>query len=205
MDQHFILDYETIGQDVFTAPVVNCAYFIFDWSRFTSDEPYTFNELIKHVRVDKFDIKSQMNRDGCSFKKSDLEFWNQNPEAKKQITPSDEDITLDKFVKNVYDYVYGKKIVRWWSRSNTFDPLLLHRNFRDYWTRHALDEVLPFWLARDIRTFIDTSFDFKMKYNNFCPIDNVDLWNQYFIPHNSVHDVAADVLRLQRIVRTIHS
>jgi hypothetical protein len=57
---HFILDYETMGQDVFKVPVINCSYFIFDWDRFTSDEPYTFNELIKSIKFDKMQVEPQV-------------------------------------------------------------------------------------------------------------------------------------------------
>jgi hypothetical protein len=61
---HFILDYETIGQDVFKAPVVNCAYYLFDWERLTSDNPYTFQELIAEIRQDKFKIREQIEDGG---------------------------------------------------------------------------------------------------------------------------------------------
>lgn len=207
---HFILDYETIGQDVFTAPVVNCAYYVFDWSRFLSDNPYTFNELIHSIRQDKFDVKKQMTEDGCVYKKADLDFWLEHPEAKKQLQPSDRDIPVSEFVRRLYDYLMveiynkGEKLGRWWSRSNTFDPILLHRNFNDHWERGKLDFVLPYWLVRDTRTYIDTQFAFQNKKNAFCPIDDEDLWNQHFVAHNSIHDVAAEIMRIQKIERTIH-
>jgi hypothetical protein len=143
---------------------------------------------------------------GYTFSKRDINWWmEQGAEARKQIKPSPDDVSVGKFVTNLKNYVQGTRIKRWWSRSNTFDPIFLHRNFQDFLSREQLDEILPFWLVRDIRTYIDTRFDFNpnMK-NGFCPIDDENLWNQYFVPHNSIHDVAADVLRLQRIERTIH-
>lgn len=203
---HFILDYETIGQDVFTAPVINCAYYVFDWTRFTSDNPYTFNELVTgEIKQDKFKLERQVKEDGYRYNKDDLQFWlDQGDEARKQIMPSDKDIDVDIFVQRVYSYLQGKKIFRWWSRSNTFDPILLHRNFMDSKARHQLDQVLPYWLVRDIRTYIDTRFDFKLRKNGFCPIDDQQLWDKHFIAHNSVHDVAADILRLQKLERVCH-
>jgi hypothetical protein len=63
-----------MGQDVFTVPVINCAYFVFDWDRFTSDNPYSFNELIKEIRQDKFDFVEQVDL-GYKFKKRDLDWW----------------------------------------------------------------------------------------------------------------------------------
>jgi hypothetical protein len=204
INPHFILDYETMGQDVFTVPVINCAYFVFDWDRFTSDNPYSFNELIKEIRQDKFDFVEQVDL-GYKFKKRDLDWWmEQGPEARKQIAPSTRDIKGKEFCDNIVDYLEGTRVKRWWSRSNTFDPILLHRNFNSFSSRETLDRVLPFWLIRDIRTYIDTRFDFGPIKNGFCPIDDEALWNQHFIAHNSIHDVAADILRLQRIERTIN-
>lgn len=203
---HFILDYETLGQDVFTVPVVNCSYVLFDWDRFTSDNPYTFNELIQVIRMDKFDLASQI-KDGYKPGPDSLDWWReQGEEAMKQIKPSEQDIPVQQFVQNVYDYLKDTKISYWWSRSNTFDPILLHRNFRDHMTREALDFVLPYWLVRDTRTYIDTNFHFKLKpkENGFIPIDDHELWHKHFIKHNSIHDLAADILRLQKIERTIH-
>jgi hypothetical protein len=201
---HFILDYETIGQDVFKAPVVNCAYYLFDWERFTSDNPYTFQELIGEIRQDKFKIREQIEDGGYSYKRDDLEFWKQNPIAYEQLRPTPQDISVEDFTTRLYDYVIGNKVVRWWSRSNTFDPILLHRNFLDFSSREKLDFILPYWLVRDIRTYIDTQFQFQNKKNGFCPIDDEGEWNRIFVAHNSIHDVAADILRIQKIERAIH-
>jgi hypothetical protein len=199
-----VLDYETIGQDIFTIPVVNCAYFIFDWDRFVSDNPYTFEELIKDIQFAKFNIYKQVKEDGYSFKKEDLKWWNDHLEKKKQLDIDGSEITIEEFTKKFYDYVYGHTIFRWWSRSNTFDPILLHRNFRDFSSRESLDFILPFWLVRDIRTYIDTQFQFKNKVNGFCPIDDIEEWKRKFIEHNPIHDIAADILRIQKIERSIH-
>jgi hypothetical protein len=202
---HFILDYESLGQDVFTVPVINCSYFIFDWDRFTSDTPYTFQELISVIRQDKFCLEPQVES-GYSFSKRDIDWWfSQGEEAKTQIKPSKSDISVKKFCSNLEEYLDGTRIKKWWSRSNTFDPILLHRNFRDFSSREKLDKLLPFWLARDVRTYIDTRFEFNPNIKNgFCPLDDENLWNDMFIPHNSVHDVAADILRIQKIERTIN-
>jgi hypothetical protein len=203
---HFILDYETLGQDVFSAPVVNCSYYKFDWDRFTSDNPYTFNELIKEIQFDKMNVEEQVKQ-GYKIERDSLDWWkDQGEEALKQIKPSDQDISVHQFVQNLYDYLKNTKVSYWWSRSNTFDPILLHRNFRDHMSREMLDFVLPYWLVRDTRTYIDTNFQFKLKpkENGFIPIDDHDLWNKHFIKHNSIHDVAADILRLQKIERSIH-
>ena len=202
-NNHFIFDFETIGQSIFTAPIVNCAYFVFDFNRFTSDEPYTFKELIGDIRFVKFDIKEQLAA-GYKFKKRDIQWWQDlGPAASKQIIPSSDDIAISEFVTRLTDYLSDTKIVRWWSRANCFDPILLQRIFEDVSNNDELNKMLPFWHVRDIRTYIDTRFDFKIKKNAFCPIDDVALWDKYFVAHNSIHDVAADILRLQKIERSI--
>lgn len=204
--QHFILDFETIGQDVFTAPIVNCSYYTFDWSRFSSDNPYTFEELVTSIRLDKMQLEPQIKEDGYVYKKRDIDWWmEQGPVARKQIMPSANDIPVSQFVTNIISYLQKTKLKYWWSRSNTFDPILLHRAFRDHATREQLDEVLPYWRVRDIRTYIDTQFNFELKKNGFCPMDDEAEWAKVFTPHNSIHDLAADILRIQRIERAINA
>lgn len=204
MRYNFILDYETIGQDVFNIPVVNCSYYIFDWTRFTSNNPYTFDELINDIQFDKFNVEEQ-HKAGYRVTKDGMKWWkDQSKAALEQVMPSDSDISIVEFTDRFIKYLGQCKIDRWWSRSNTFDPILLHRNFKDHSSRTLLDKVLPFWKVRDIRTYIDTRYDFKSVHNNFCPIDDQEEWKRIFVEHNSVHDVAADILRLQRIERVIN-
>lgn len=203
-DYHFILDFETLGPNIFKAPIINCSYYVFDWTRFTSDNPYTFKELIVDIKFNKLNVKNQV-KDGCAFTNADVQWWEDQGEyARKQLTPLANDISVEQFYNNVKSYIGKTKISRWWSRSNCFDPILLQRIAEQVSTNEDLNKMLPFWNLRDVRTFIDTRFDFKLKYNGFCPIEDEELWKKYFIKHNSVHDVAADVLRMQRIERLIN-
>jgi hypothetical protein len=205
MKHNFILDYESIGNYVMDCPLINCAYFVFDWERFTSDNPYTFEELIEHIRLDKFDLKDQ-KRYGYVPKKENVNWWMQQcKEARSQLIPSEHDITQAQFVHNITQYLKSYRIDFWWSRANCFDPVLLQRQFVDVSSNDELNKLLKYWKMRDIRTYIDTRFNFKNKKNSLCPEDDEAAWNAKFIQHNSVHDVAADILRLQRIERLINS
>ena len=65
---------------------------------------------------------------------------------------------------------------------------------------HSLNEYLMFWRVRDTRTFIDAKFDFKTK-NGFVPVSDEAYWSEAFKEHDSIHDIAADILRLQAIHR----
>ena len=52
----------------------------------------------------------------------------------------------------------------------------------------------------DSINYIDAKLDFKVK-NNIIPLADEEYWNKTFVAHNSSHDVAADILRLQTIYR----
>jgi hypothetical protein len=91
-----------------------------------------------------------------------------------------------------------------WSRSNTFDTIIIWRISRalgkEASARH--DKLLPFWAVRDTRTFIDALTGFKDRHtNSFIPEEDKDAWHAKFEQHNCVHDVAADILRMQVLER----
>jgi len=200
MKQDFIIDFETIGQNAMKCPIVDAAYVVFDWDRFSSD-PYSFLELTSLVKTDKFDVKDQVNN-GCSFSKDDLAWWQQqSSEAKANLKPSENDLTIEEFSVNIFKYLREVgKVEYWWSRGNTFDPVLLERVMNKLDKHLLMNEYLRWWRIRDIRTWIDAKFDFSTK-NGFIPIADVEYWENTFIGHDSTHDVAADVLRLQAIHR----
>lgn len=200
MKQDFILDFETIGQNVLKCPLIDVAYVAFDWDRFLSD-PYSFEELTSMVQTDKFDVKAQTDN-GCSFSQSDLKWWqSQSKEAQKNLLPSDNDLTLDEFCVNIFAYLRSVgKINYWWSRGNTFDPVLLERVMHQTGNHLLMNEYLKWWRVRDIRTYIDAKFDFSTR-SGFVPVADETYWSNAFIGHDSTHDVAADVLRLQAIHR----
>lgn len=199
---HFILDFETLGKDPTTCAVVECSYVVFDWDKFDSDKPYTFNELLKLVQYSKFNIIDQVHNHTLSIDKSTLKWWeSQSPEVKRAIEPSNTDIKIDEFIRNVISYLNNVKINYWWSRSNTFDPIILwnisHKtNYKD-----KISEILPHYNVRDTRSFIDGKTDFKVKYNGFCPMKDEKLWKKLFVQHSSKHDIVADILRLQTMSR----
>lgn len=175
--------------------------YVFDWDRFVTN-PYTFEELVLDTKFVKLNVQDQVKNYGYVIEKSSIEFWQALPfEVKRQIQPKKDDVTIPIFCENVVEYLKGKQIKYWWSRSNTFDPVILYRTFNDANMTTQLNELLKYWTVRDTRTYYDAKFDFKIKHNGFVPIDDADLWNKTFEKHNSIHDVAAEVLRLQKIVR----
>ena len=200
----FIFDLETIGANVHVCPIVDIAYTTFYWDRFL-EEPYSFQELIETIQTNKASIKDQMQNFGCSFKKSDVEWWEKLPHhARSKIKSSENDLTMQDFCDTIIRYLFSEKnIDYWWSRGNTFDPVIIWRFMNACNRGEAFNEYLKFWKVRDIRTHIDAKFDYTTR-SGFVPVSNVDAWERTFVPHDSTHDVAADVLRLQAIYRAEH-
>lgn len=201
--KHLFFDFETMGSNVHVCPIIDCSLVAIDWERMTSDEPYSFRELVEMGETIKVSVKDQMDNYDCSFTKRDFDWWNsQGAEAKKKIKPRDTDLTAKEFCDNFLDILdsYGK-IDYWWSRSNTFDPIVLWRTMKACGRADQMDRKLRYNKVRDVRTFIDAKLDFKAN-NNFVPLKDVTYWEKAFIAHDSRCDVAADIMRLQAIERT---
>lgn len=198
---HFILDFETMGQDVFQIPILDCSYMVFDWDRFTTDKPYSLVELVENAKRDKVNVKEQCEVYGAKFTKRDLEWWmSQGNEAKKVLNPSKDDVSVGIFIDRFISYIENKTIGYWWTRANTFDPLILQRWATIVGRFDTITQHLSPWLVRDTRTFIDAKFNFP-KVNGFVPVSDEQYWNKTFIKHDSRFDIAADILRLQAICR----
>lgn len=202
MNQHFIFDFETLGQDVFHIPMLDCSYMTFDWDRFVSDNPYTLDELVSLARKDKLDMASQVKEHGAKYKQRDVDWWmSQSDSAKKVLKPSQNDVRVEVFIDNFISYLKSAgKVNYWWTRSNTFDPIILVRYAALVGRADEVHELLKFWLVRDTRTFIDAKLDFP-KNNGFMPLTDKEYWEKTFVQHDSRYDIAADILRLQTIAR----
>jgi hypothetical protein len=199
--KNFIFDMETIGANTRFCPVVDMAYTVFEWERFV-DSPYTFEELVASVKTVKLSIVDQMQNYGCSFKKDDVVWWEKLPkEARDKMKPSKEDLTVPEFCATILSYLREQKSIDyWWSRGNTFDPVILDRLMQYAEQDNLLNQYLRFYKVRDVRTYIDAKFNFTTN-SGFVPLADEKYWEETFVAHDSSHDVAADVLRLQAIFR----
>lgn len=195
-----IIDFETLGQSIYKAPLLNCAFFVFDRDRFLSDNPYTYEEVLAGSFQLKLSVMEQV-KVGYKIDQSTLTFWEGvGEEAKKQLTPLKTDLTYAQFCDTMMERLEPHRIDYWWSRSNTFDPILLWRIFEDEGRSEELNKKLKFWKVRDVRTYIDAKTDFALKKNGFNPLPEAE-WNAKFKAHDSRHDITADVLRMQKLVR----
>lgn len=201
MTKHMIFDFETFGTNSLNCASIDCSVIFFDWERFTSDKPYSVKEYANAKRF-KISVADQVKNYGWVVDDSTVEFWkSQDIEVRKKITPKDDDLKIQKFVNDFIEELINQgKVDYWWSRSNTFDPIILQRIFAAKDKIPTLNEYLKFWRVRDIRTFIDSKLDFP-KVNGFIPIEDEEFWKKVFKEHDSSWDVVADLLRIQAIVR----
>jgi hypothetical protein len=202
MKTGLIIDFETMGKDSSKCAVIDMAAYIFDTDKFVSDNPYTINDARQAKRF-KLAVRPQVQDLGYTIDKDTLDFWQeQELEVRSKIAPRDDDLSVSQFTNQFLGYLNeSPKIDYWWSRSNTFDPIILTRLYDSQGSRAQLESKLKYWKVRDLRTFIDAKLNFP-KINGFCPFpDQNDEWEQTFKAHDSSWDVFADVLRLQAIAR----
>ncbi len=198
---HLYHDYETLSLSQTDCIITNCAYYAFDIDRFLSDEPYTFKGLLKEIKSFKFKGKQQQDH-GWKTNKETMAFWKTLPEdVRMQIVPSEKDQPIEEFVSELTQYVKDNEINDWWANGVNFDCVLTKRLF-DF-AGVDIDAVLPFWGPTDTRTYMKTRFNFT-KFDRKFEILTDDEKNIYR-PHIAAHDVAVDILRIQKIEQEYHS
>lgn len=201
MRKDAIIDFETFSKDASECVVIDCSVMFFEWDKCISDNPYSPKNIVDVKRF-KLSVKDQIDNYGWVVDKSTVNFWEkQSTTVRKKIVPKKDDLTVNEFTEQFLDELTNQgKIEYWWSRSNTFDPIILQRLFKSQNLLLHLEERLKFWRVRDTRTFIDAKLDFPKK-NGFTPIQKEEFWNKIFHEHDSSWDVLADVLRIQAILR----
>lgn len=201
MKWHFILDTETMGSTSTSCAVVDCSYVCFDWDRFKTN-PYTFAELQSLAQKAKLDVQHQVKEYGFKVDKGTVEWWSKlPPEVRIMAKPDKNDLTLNQFFDKLNKYLDGfNKIHYWWSRANSFDPIILWRMIDHRPDKDLVNNKLQHWKLRDTRTFIDARANFPVK-NGFVPFKDETKWLTTFKEHDSMHDIIADILRLQVLIR----
>jgi len=199
MRNDLIIDFETFGTNQVSCPIINCSVYTFNWERFVT-KPYSFQEIVDGAVTFKLDVKYQVKNYNYVVEMEAVEFWeNQEPETRRQALPTKDDISLEKFCNNFTKYLTKQpRINYWWSRNNSFDPIILWNAFRKAGDKMLLDQFIKHSYVRDTRSHIDAKFDYG-QHNSFVPVSDTEYWNKTFKQHNSAHDIAADIMRLQTI------
>ncbi len=195
---NLIFDFETMGQDPSNCAVVDVSVMTFDWDRMLSDNPYTVSDINLTTRF-KISVVDQAKNYGFKVENDVIDFWSkQSKEVRSNVAPKKDDLTVADFTNQFHSFLIDSApIAHWWSRSNTFDPVILQRLFDSQDKGKHLGEYLKYYLIRDTRTWIDAKLNFPKK-NGFV----LDEWKAVFAAHDSRWDILIDVLRMQLIART---
>lgn len=194
-----IYDFETVGNNSLKAAPVCMAAFCFDRSRFL-ENPYTFNEIVENCFYEKLNFEKIIKEHQYELNKESFNWWQNLPkEARQQLTPSEKDLDLDDFIINFESYLKKHKPIKYhWTRGNSYDPIILDVLLSKSTVDHELNNILKYWQVRDIRTWIMSKFgEDSNQRDDFVTKD----FEKDFIKHLCTHDIAADVLRMQYIIR----
>lgn len=195
-------DFETMGDDVLEpCAAVDMSIILGDTDKMLSDNPYTCKDVVLAKKF-KLSISDQVNNHGFVVQDSAIKFWQKvSPEARKHIKPSSEDLTVDQFINNLLAHLNTMgKFDYWFSRGNTFDPIILQRLFKVVGKTHIFKEYFRFNRVQDMRSHINAKMDFPIT-TNLTPIKDEVFWKKVFVEHDSAWDVLADLLRVQAIMR----
>jgi hypothetical protein len=195
MNECVIYDFETLSQDTQNGVVTSLALLSFSEKRYISN-PYTYEELVKSCAYIKFNVKEQVSSFKRTMSKSTLEWWeSQGAEAKKQITPSSEDVSIRELYAFLCDNIDLKNHKKAYTRGNTFDPIFLDSVLKECGKTNPMH-----WRTiRDTRSMIEgMSFGMDLD-NGFMPNDLASK----FVKHDPCHDIAMDVMRMQLLAQAI--
>ena len=190
-----IYDFETLSQDQRRGVVTSFAILNFSETRYI-ENPYTFEELVDSCKYIKFDVEDQVTNFNRIMSKETIQWWNeQGEEAKKQIKPSPEDVSIASFYSWIQSNIDCANIKKSYTRGNMFDPMFLQYLMAQ--TAHP--DPFHWGTVRDTRSMID-GMAYGMKLDNkFMPGDLKDK----FVKHDPRHDIAMDVMRMQLLAQAI--
>lgn len=195
MNECVIYDFETLSQDQIRGVVVSFAIIPFSERRYV-ENPYTYEELLDSCRYIKFDVEDQVKNWNRKICKNTLQWWDeQGAEAKKQLKPSSDDVSIT----TLYDFIQGvtdcKNVKKAYTRGNTFDPLFLQHLM----SQTSNPDAFHWGAIRDTRSMIEgMSFGMEVS-NSYIPGDLASK----FVKHDPCHDIAMDIMRMQYLARAI--
>jgi hypothetical protein len=196
------IDFETMGDDVLEpCAAIDMSIIVGDTDKMLSDNPYSCKDLVLAKRF-KLSIADQVTNHGFVVQDSAVKFWQEvSPEARKHIKPSKEDLTVEQFINELINHLnYIGKFDYWFSRGNTFDPIILQRLFKVVGKTYTFKEYFRYNRVQDMRTHINAKMDNPVT-TNIIPIQDDQFWKSVFVEHDSCWDVLADLLRYQTILR----
>jgi hypothetical protein len=186
MSNCLIYDYETLGQDPNSAPLLSIALYAFDDQ--TIGE-LTLQDIVSNCSMYKFDVAEQITKYNKVVDPSTVEWWSkQSKDAQAVLEPSDDDVSIVE-LPNMFQRMSNVPFERVYTRGNTFDPIFTTRICKDI----NVDEPYPWWAIRDTRSLIEgMSYGSSIR-NTFMPpsVNKADV-----VLHDPRYDIALDVLRI---------
>ena len=196
------IDFETMGDDVLEpCAAVDMSIIVGDTEKMLSDNPYSCKDVILAKKF-KLSVKDQVSNYGFVVQDRGVKFWQEvSPEARKHVKPSADDLTVEQFINQLINHlnIIGK-FDYWFSRGNTFDPIILQRLFKVVGKTYTFKEYFRFNRVQDMRSFINAKMEYPVT-TNITPIQDEVFWKSVFVEHDSAWDVLADLLRYQTILR----
>jgi hypothetical protein len=200
MNECTIYDFETLGQDQQKSVVLSFAILSFSESRYTSDNPYTYDELIGNCNYIKFNVKEQVEVFGRTISKETLAWWKeQGKDAQdSQLKPMSTDVSIKSFHTFLTDNINLKNHKKAFTRGNTFDPIFLDSVLANCGHTNPMH-----WRTiRDTRSYIEGMSYGSGLENDFIPSEDLQV---KFVKHDPRHDIVMDVMRMQTIARHLNA
>ena len=196
MNNSMIFDLETLGTDAFTCPVLSAAAYVFDTERFSSNNPYTIDEIVSGAEYIKVDVNEQCTKLGRIIEKDTLEWWKkQDKEVQKaQLIPTADDKPVADIIKMLYNNYPDKANL--YTRGNTFDPVIISSLCKQLF----MAEPYPWHRVRDTRSLIEGLSWGSGIFNTFIP-EGID--EKTLAVHDPRVDIALDIMRIQALVIAI--
>lgn len=197
MKESVIYDFETLGQNAITAPVISLAILKFDHDRFIMN-PYTFEELLNSCSYYKFDVEEQVKKYSRVIEKGTLEWWSkQDPEIRHMMVPAFGDYSISRLYDILFDKVKIQEAHRVYTRGCGFDTTLMLTLIA------STGKVDPtkWWSIRDTRSVIEGMTIGSDIRHDFVPPD----FASKFKKHDPNHDISLDVLRMQYLTQVLLS
>jgi len=197
LDNCVIFDFETLSTDVNQGVVLSLGLLTYSDTRFSSEIPYSYDELLENSKYMKFDVQDQVKNYNRKVSKSTLEWWNkQGEEAKSVLKPN---LELDESISQLYNFfvlnVNMNNLKTVFCRGNTFDIPLMEGIMKQ--TGNSIP--YPFWMVRDTRSYLDGLLFGSGQRNSYIP----DGCKEKFVAHDARHDVVVDVMRMQTIIQAL--
>lgn len=194
MKKAFIFDTETLGKSP-DGIILDISCLVFDLDQV--ENPPNFIDLVNSGKQWKLNIQNQINI-GRKKDSKVIEWWmNKSDEAKKVLKITGEEILLTDALEDFDTYLYQNGINRKESlgfcRGMSFDfPLLVNALSYKYGSDTFNYEPCRFWNQRDVRSIISGLLLDDNR--TTTPLRKGIL--QGFVKHNSLHDIAKDVLMI---------